>query len=122
VVPRLDGTLNMNRGDVGAGESAIVDDLFDAGTGRRNFRREIREASGPVADDRGETCEPAIGDQAALDHAAQNVRIDVAAAEKEHDAFRREFRKLTGKTSGERRCGRALNYAFLQLEDPQHRD
>ena len=46
---------------------------------------------GPIADDGGETAEPAVGDQAALDHAAQDIRIDVAAAKEKDDAFAGQF-------------------------------
>ena len=49
-----------------------------------------------------ETREPAVGDQAALDHAAEDIRIDVAAAEEQHDAFAGQFWELAGKTGGER--------------------
>ena len=103
VVPRLDGALDMDRGNIGAGKGAIVHDLFNAGAGGRDFCGEIREATGPITDDRSETREPAIGDEAAFDDAAQNIGIDVAAAKQQHDPFACEFWKLPGKTCGERR-------------------
>ena len=42
---------------------------------------------GPIADDGGEAAETAVGDEAALDHAAEDIRIDVAAGKKENDAL-----------------------------------
>ena len=70
VVASLDGALNMDRGNIRAGEGTIVHDLFDARAGGRNLGREISQTAGSIANDRGETREPAVGDQPALDHAA----------------------------------------------------
>ena len=70
VIPGLHCALNMDRGNIRAGEGAIVHDLFDARAGGRNLSREVSQTAGPIANDRGETGEPAVGDQPALDHAA----------------------------------------------------
>src|SRR5438552_1219194 len=63
VVPGFDGALDVDRGNIGAGEGAVVDDLLDTPAGRRDFGREISEAAGPIANDGGEPGEPAIGDE-----------------------------------------------------------
>src|SRR5438270_5224499 len=122
MVPRLDRAQNMDRGNIRAGEGAIVDDLLDARAGGSNFRREISKTAGPIADDGSEPGQAAICDEAALDDAAQDIGIDVAAAEKKHDTFASEFRKLAGKTRGQWRRGRAFDHAFLQLDDAKNRD
>ena len=80
-VPGLDGAQDMDGGDVGAGESAIVQDLLDAGAGGGDLGGQIGQSSRPIADHGGEPAEPAIGDQATFDDAAQDIRIDVSSAE-----------------------------------------
>ena len=49
-VPGLNRAQDMNDGDIGAGERAIVHDLFDAGAGRGDLRGEISESTRPIAD------------------------------------------------------------------------
>ena len=55
----------MDGGDVGAGESAIVHDLLDAGSGGGDLGRQIGQSSRPIADNGGEPAETAVRDQAA---------------------------------------------------------
>src|SRR3954466_9415443 len=117
VVSGFDGALDVDGGNIGTGEGAIVDDLLDTRAGRRDLGREISEAAGPIANDRGEPGEPAIGDETAFDDAAQHIGIDVAAAEKKDNTFAGEFRELSRKTRGQRRGRRPFDDAFLELED-----
>ena len=122
VVPRLDGAENVNRGNIRPGEGAIVHDLFDARASGRDFRREISETARTIADDGSEAREAAIGYEAAFDDPAQDVGIDIAAAEKKNDAFAGELWKLSGKAGSERRCRGAFDDTFFQLNDAQNRD
>ena len=87
---------DMHGGDIGAGEGAIVHDLFDAGAGRGDLSGKISQSSRPIADHGGEPAKTTIGDQSAFDDAAQNVWVDVSSAEEKHDALSRQFGKLTG--------------------------
>ena len=87
-----------------------------------DLRGEIGEAARTIADHGGETAEPAVGDEAAFDHAAEHIRIDVSAAEQEDDALAGEFGQLTGETGGEGRGGGAFDDAFLQFDDAQDRE
>ena len=103
-VARLHGAEDIDRRDVGAGKGAIVQDLFDARSNRGDLRREIGQTAGPVADHGGKTREPAVSDEAALDHATEDVGIDIAAAKEENDAFAGELGQLTGK-AGRKRSG-----------------
>src|SRR5947207_545893 len=81
VISRLDRAEDVNGRNVGTGERAIVHDLFDACTSRRDLPREIGKATRPITDYSRESAKPAIGDQTAFDHATEHVGIDVAAAE-----------------------------------------
>ena len=74
---------------------------------------------GPIADHGGETREPAVRHQPALDHAAEDIRIDVAAAEEQDDIFAGQLRQLPGKTGGERGGGGAFHDAFFQFDEAQ---
>ena len=121
-VARFDRAKNVDGGDIGAGEGAIVHHLFDARADRRDLRGEIGEAARPVADHGRETREPSVGHEAALDHAAEHVRIDVAAAEQKDDALAREFGKLSGKAGGQGCRGRTFDDAFFQFDDAQDRE
>jgi hypothetical protein len=81
VISRLDRAENVNGGNVGTSERAIVHNLFDARTSRRDLRREIGKATGPITDYGREAAKPAIGNQTAFDDATEHVGIDIAAAE-----------------------------------------
>ncbi len=81
LVPGLHGAQDMDGGDVGAGESAIVQDLLDAGTGGSDLGCQISQSSRPIADNGGEPGKSTVGDQATFDHATQDIRIDISAAE-----------------------------------------
>ncbi len=80
MVPCLNCAKDVDRRNIRTGERAIMDDLFDARASRRDLGREIREATGSIANDGGESAKPPVRDQTALDHAAEHVGIDVAAA------------------------------------------
>ena len=74
-----------------AGEGAIVHDLFDARAAGCDLRGQIGQAAGPIADDGGEAAETAVRDEAAFDHAAEDVRIDIAAGKQKDDALSSEI-------------------------------
>jgi hypothetical protein len=116
----FDGANNVNRGNIGAREGAIVHDLLDAGAGRRDLRREISQAARSIADHSGEPAEPAIRDEAAFHDPAQDIRVDISSAKEENDAFSGEFRKLTGKASRQGRGRRAFHDAFLELDNSEN--
>jgi len=117
-IPRLNGAQDVDGRNVGASESAIVDNLFDARTSRGNLSGEISQTSWPIADHGVEPAEATVGDQTAFDHATQDIRINIASAEDKDDTFAGQFGQLTGEASSKRGGGRALDYAFLQLDDP----
>ena len=117
-IPRLNRAQDMNRGNVGAGEGPIVHYLLDAGASRGDLSRQIGQATWPIANNGGEPAEATVGNKAALDDATQDVRINVPTAEEKDNAFVGQLRELTGETGGERSGGRALDNAFLQLDDP----
>ena len=84
---------------------------------------QLREPARPVADLDGEAREPPVVDEALLDHAAQDDRVDVAAADDEHDALSAQARAIfPGHHRRERRRGRALDHGLLELEHPQDRE
>src|SRR5947207_7622574 len=80
MVPCLNCAKDVDRRNIRTGERAIVDDLFDARPSRRDLGREIREPTGSIANDGGESAQPPVRDQTALDHSAAHVGIDVYAA------------------------------------------
>ena len=121
-VARFDRAKNVDGGDIGTGESAIVHHFFDARADRRDLRGEIGEAARPVADYGRETRKPPVRHEPALDHPAEHVWIDVAAAEQEDDTLAREFGKLPGEAGCEGRRGGAFDYAFFQFDDAQDRE
>ena len=51
VVSGFDRAKNVHGRNIGAGEGAIVHDLFNARAGRGDLRCQIGEATGPIADD-----------------------------------------------------------------------
>ena len=91
MIPRLDRAENVDRGDIRAGESSIVHDLFDARPGRSDLRGEIGEAARAVADHSRESAQSAVGDEATFDHATEDVGIDVAAAKQKDYSLIREI-------------------------------
>ena len=121
-ITRFDRAKNVYGGNIGTGESAIVHHFFDARADRRNLRGEIGEAARPIANYCRKTRKSPVRHEPALDHAAEHVWIDVAAAEQEDDTFAREFGKLPGEAGCEGRRGGAFDYAFFQFDDAQDRE
>jgi len=80
VVSGLNRAENVYGGNIRTSESAIVHHLFNARARRRDLRRQIGQATRPIADDGGESAKPAVGYQTTFDHATKDVRINVAAA------------------------------------------
>jgi hypothetical protein len=103
----------MDGGDVGAGEGAIVHDLFDAGTGGSDLRGKIGQPARAIANHGSEAGKPAIGDQTPFDHAAQNVWVDVPSAQKKNHTLASQFRQVPGQTGGEGSSGRAFDDPFF---------
>ena len=50
------------------------------------------EPAGPVGDERGEAADARIMHQTDFDHPVQDVKIDIAAREHQHDALARQLR------------------------------
>ena len=121
-VTRFDRAKNVYGGDIGTGESAIVHHFFDARADRRDLRGEIGEAARPIANYCRKTRKSPVRHEPALDHPAEHVWIDVAAAEQEDDTLAREFGKLPGEAGCEGRRGGAFDYAFFQFDDAQDRE
>src|SRR5204863_9023376 len=96
LVSRFNRAHNVDRGNIRAGKRAIVHDLFDARTGRSDLRGEIGKPAGTVADHRGEPAETAIGHQTALDHATEDIWINIPARKNERHAFALELLQFTG--------------------------
>jgi hypothetical protein len=94
VIASFDSANDTNGGDIAAGKRTLMHDLFNARAGSGYLAGEIGQAAGPIADNGGESAEAAIGDKAALDDAAQDVWIDVAAGEKQNGPFAGKFVKL----------------------------
>ena len=57
-------------------------------------RGQMGQAAGTVADRGDDARQPAVRGQADLDHAAENQRIDVAAAEQQRDALAAQLGQL----------------------------
>src|SRR5205814_9685390 len=102
--------------DVGAAEDAIVADLLNAGAGLGDDLRELCQAAGAVADRGDEAGQAAVGGEADFDHAAQDERIDVAAAQEERDGAASQLRKLAAEQGGEWRGRGAFDDALFQLD------
>ena len=91
MMSRLDRATNMHGGNIRTPKCAIVHDLFDARSGGGDAGGEIGQTTGTVANDGGETAKAAIGNKAALDHATQNIWIDISAGKQKNNAFACEF-------------------------------
>ncbi len=84
--------------------------------------RQIREPAGSIADHGGKSAQTAVGNQSAFDYAAENVRIDISAAQKKNDTFAGEIRQFSGKDGGQRSGGRAFDDGFLELDQAENRN
>src|SRR5579864_399078 len=80
VVTRLNRAKNTDRRNIGGGECAIVNDLFYARAGGCDPFAQNREAARAIADHSAEPAEAAIRNQTVLDHAAENIRVNVSSA------------------------------------------
>jgi hypothetical protein len=68
-VARLDDAVDRHSGYIFAGKRSIVFDVVNACALLGNQTGEVRQAAGPVTDDRRETAQSAIGSKAAFDNA-----------------------------------------------------
>ena len=91
MISRLDRATNVHGGNIRTSKRAIVHDLFYARAGRGDARGKIGETTGTIADDGGETAKTSIGNKAALDHATQDIWIDISAGKQKNNALTREF-------------------------------
>src|SRR5262245_14537812 len=89
-ITRFDRAKNVYGGEIGTGESALVHHFFDARADRRNLRSEIGEAARTVANYRCKTRKSPVRHEPALNHPAEHIWIDVAAAEQKDDTLARE--------------------------------
>ena len=64
-----------------------MQDLLDTRAAGCDLRCQIGQAAGPIADDGGEAAEAAVRHEAALDHTAEDVRIDITAGKQKNDAL-----------------------------------
>ena len=87
MISGFDCTKDVNRGDIRARESAIVNNLFDASSGRSDLRGKISQSSRSITDDSRESTQTTVSDEATFDDSAQHIRINVSAAVKEDDSF-----------------------------------
>ena len=79
VVSRFNRAKHSDGRNVRAGERAVVYHFLNTRTGRRDLLGEIGQSAGTIADDGGESAQAAIGDEPALNHAAENIRVNVSA-------------------------------------------
>src|SRR5947209_9209744 len=121
MVACLDGAKDMNCGNIRAGESTIVHHLLDAGAGGSDLRGEISQAAWAIADDGGESAEPAVGNESPFHDAAEHVWIDVAATEQQDHALSFEIVQLTGKTGSQRRRGRTFDHTLFEFDNAEDR-
>src|SRR5436305_14992461 len=96
MVSGLDRAENVYGGNVRTGESAIVHDLFDACAGRSDLRRQIGQATWPIANDGSESAKAAVVDESAFDHATKHIGIGVSAANENDESVAGERRQIAG--------------------------
>lgn len=120
-VTGFDHAVDLDSRDVGRGEGAFVDDLFDAGAHFRDSLGEFGEAAGTVADQDVELGEAAVGHEAVLDHATEDCGVDVATAEKNDDLLPFQVVQLAREKRGKRGGARALDDSLLKLDQAKDR-
>src|ERR1700716_1895580 len=98
VVTRFDRATHVHVRNIGVAKGAIVHHLFDTRASGGDLRCEIGKTTWSVANDRSESAKPAVSDETKLNHATQNIRVDIAAAEKQHAFFPGELFQFSGKT------------------------
>src|SRR5262249_30219841 len=122
VIARFDGADGVDRGDIRSAESAIVFDILDARAARRDDAREFGKTARPVTDHRGETRDAAIAHKALFDDAAEDRRVDVAAAGDEHDFLAAQFRQQPGHQRSEWRHGRTFHDGLFHFHHAEDRE
>src|SRR6266446_10056190 len=121
MIPRFDCAYNVHGRDIRAAKSAIVHDLLDACPGRSDLRSQLGQTTRPIADHCSESAKATICDQTALNHAAEHVRINIAAAKQENHTLSAKLLQFSGHARGERRGSRAFDDALLQFNQAQDR-
>src|SRR5207244_8048823 len=104
-----------------AAKVAIVYDFLDPCPVRSYFRSQLGQTTRPIADHCSESAQATIRDQTALNHAAEHVRINVAAAKQENHTLSEKLLQFSGHARGERRGSRAFDDALLQFNQAQDR-
>lgn len=120
LVPRFHGAEDVDGGDVGAGEEAIVGDFFDAAAGCGDEGGKPGQAAGAVADGGREADQSAIDDQGTFNEAAEDGEVDVAAGEDESDFLSCQVRQLPTEDGGERSSTGSFDDALFQFHQPDN--
>ena len=119
-ITRFNDAPDDDRGDVPIGKGAVVSDVHDARAFIRHQRGELRQPSRSVADRGGEPAKAAIGCQAPFQNAAEDSRIYVAAAKRQHHLATGQFGNQARQTSRQRRGARTLHHRFFQFNQSQN--
>src|SRR5438876_1190057 len=107
LIAGFDSATNVHGRNVRTSKRAIVHNLLDACSGRGDLRGKIGEPAGAIANDGGEPAQTAVGDETPLNHAAEHIWIDIAAAKQQNNSLAGEFSQFSGQAGGERRGGGA---------------
>ena len=121
MVPGLDRAENVYVGNIRTGESAIMNNLFDACARRSDLRRQIGQATWRIANDGSESAKAAVGDETTFNHATKHIGIDVAAANQKDHSLAGEFFQFSGHARGERRCRGSFDDTFFEFDETQDR-
>ena len=118
-VARLDHDLEQGALGRQVGEHPLVVDLDDVGAGLAQQVGDLGQRARPIHQIDGELGQPPLAGQLARQHAGQQPRVDVAAAQHEADAAADE---LVAHLEGGRQAGRAgaFHHRLLDVDQQAH--
>ncbi len=108
---------NADRKDIAAGKRAVVFHLLHARAGLGEELGEGGEAAWPISEYRLKARDAAVGHESLFDYAAENDRINVAAADRQEDALPVQFRLLACELRGQPGRAGAFHDKFVQLDN-----
>ena len=117
-VTGLHGANDLDSGNIGATEGAIMGDIFHARAAIGDDLGETREATRTITNSRAESREATIIHESAFNDSTEHRRIDISSTNSQRHILAREFWELARHHGCEWRGGGAFNHRFFQLNHP----
>src|SRR4051812_949309 len=111
-IPRLHHTMYRDCTNIVARKGAIVGNINDTHSFLREQSRKLRQPARTITNRRREAKQAAIRCQPALDDPAEQIQINIPAAQWQHDLLTLQLRHKSREARCQRRSASTLDYCL----------